>query len=227
MCDAPVSHFFNLQNIAGQYVLLKNVRKIKKRKDRITMKKFSKLLSTLFAIVITMSSISLPAFAKDMKIPGGNIKTYVMTTKNNTPVYNTSKTSDKKKIGTIYATDLITITKYSNTTGRLYVTYPTAKGAKSGWIEAETIGDDGYIAHNISDFQFNSGNNMYVAKKKITAYRRSGHSEELGYISKNDVIRCFNWLNEDYVQVIYPISGGYKMGWIKTSDLKNNCKPLS
>ena len=190
------------------------------------MKNFNKLLSMLFAVVIAMSSISIPAFAKDLKIPGGSIQTYVATTKNNTPVYKTSKNNDKKKIGTIYATDLIKITKYSNTTGRLYVTYPTAKGNKSGWIEAKTIGDDGYIAYNISDFQFNSSSLMYAAKKKITTYKRQGSSDKLGYISKYDVIRCFNWLNEDYVQVIYPVSSGYKMGWIKTTDLENNCKSL-
>ena len=193
------------------------------------MKKISKLLSILFAVVIAMLSMSFPTFAKDVKIPGGNIKTYVMTSKDNTPVYNTSKSSDKKKIGTIYASDLIKITKYSNTTGRLYVTYPTSKGDKSGWIEAETVTDDTSIFMNWMD-AFNERVAMFVANKKITTYKRPGKSAELGYISKDDIVRCYDYFSPEafggYVQVIYPVSGGYKMGWIKASDLNNNCKRM-
>lgn len=176
-----------------------------------------------------MSSMSFPTFAKDVKIPGSNIKTYVMTTKNNTPVYKTSNSSDKKKIGTIYASDLIKITKYSDTTGRLYVIYPTSKGTKSGWIEAETVTEDKGIFMNWMD-DFNERIVMFVANKKITTYKRPSKSDKLGYISKDDLVRCYDYsfpeADGGYVQVIYPVSGGYKMGWIKYSDLNNNCKRM-
>ncbi|MBQ7098022.1 MAG: hypothetical protein IJN96_08075 [Clostridia bacterium] len=193
------------------------------------MRKPNKLFSMLFAVVIIMSPLSIFTFAKDVKIPGGNIQTYVMTTKNNTPVYNSSKSSDKKQIGTIYASDLIKITKYSDTTGRCYVTYPTSKGNKSGWIKTEAITDDKGIFNNWMYF-FNDSITLRIANKKITTYKRPGKSGKLGYISKYDLVRCFDYLSPEayggYVQVIYPVSGGYKMGWIKYSDLTNNCKRL-
>lgn len=60
-----------------------------------------------------------------------NIKTYVVSTKNNTTVYETAASTSK--YGTIYATDLITINGYSGS--RLKVTYPISGGYKMGWIK--------------------------------------------------------------------------------------------
>lgn len=64
-----------------------------------------------------------------------NIKTYVVSTKNNTTVYKTATSTSK--YGTIYATDLITINGYSSS--RLKVTYPVSGGTKTGYIDKSAV----------------------------------------------------------------------------------------
>jgi len=128
------------------------------------------------------------------------IKTYVKSTGNNTKVYKTATSTEK--YGTIYASDLITIKGYSGS--RLKVTYPIKGGTKTGYI-------------NISDVTSGKANvatSKWTATSKIITYRRSGGGTEFGYISRGDV--CYTIATSGkWSQVIYPISGGYKMGWIK------------
>lgn len=129
-----------------------------------------------------------------------NIKTYVVSTKNNTTVYKTATST--AKYGTIYATDLITINGYSGS--RLKVTYPVSGGTKTGYIDKSAV----------TSSKINVATTKKTASSKITAYRRSSGNTELGYISKGDVYYEIATQN-GRTQVIYPISGGYKMGWIK------------
>ena len=143
-----------------------------------------------------------------------NIKTYAKSTKNNTKVYKTAKSTDGS-YGTIYASDLITINGYDN--GRYYVTYPISGGTKKGYVSASDITSSSY----------NVAKNSFKASGKITTYRRSGGGTELGYISKGDVVYRIA-TSGDYTQVIYPISGGYKMGWIydKPESKPNNSNKI-
>lgn len=129
-----------------------------------------------------------------------NIKTYVVSTQNNTTVYKTASSS--QKYGTIYANDLITINGYSGS--RLKVTYPVSGGTKTGYIDKSKV----------TGSAINKATAKKTASSKITAYRRSSGNAELGYISKGDVYYEIASKN-GRKQVIYPISGGYKMGWIK------------
>lgn len=129
-----------------------------------------------------------------------NIKTYVVSTKNNTTVYKTA--TSNSKYGTIYATDLITINGYNGS--RLKVTYPVSGGTKTGYIDKSAV----------TSSKINVATTKKTASSKITAYRRSSGNTELGYISKGDVYYEIATQN-GRTQVIYPISGGYKMGWIK------------
>lgn len=129
-----------------------------------------------------------------------NIKTYVISTGNNTTVYETATST--KKYGTIYASDLITINGYSGS--RLKVTYPISKGTKTGFIDISAV----------TSGKVNVASSKWTATAKMTTYRRSGGGSTLGSISKGDV--CYTIAaNGNWQQVIYPISGGYKMGWIK------------
>ncbi len=130
-----------------------------------------------------------------------NIKTYVVSTGNNTTVYKTATSTGK--YGTIYAADFITIKGYSGS--RLKVTYPISGGkTKTGYINKSAI----------TSADINVATAKKTATSKITAYRRSSGNAELGYISKGDVYYEIATKN-GRKQVIYPISGGYKMGWIK------------
>lgn len=140
----------------------------------------------------TSSSISWPATK--------NIKTYVISTENNTTVYQTATST--AKYGTIYASDLITINGYSGS--RLKVTYPVSGGTKTGYIDKSKV----------TSATINKATSKKTAIAKITTYRRSSGNTELGYISKGDVYYTIATAN-GRTQVIYPISGGYKMGWIK------------
>lgn len=129
-----------------------------------------------------------------------NIKTYAISTGNNTPVYKTATST--AKYGTIYAADLITIIGYSGS--RLKVTYPVSGGTKTGYINSSAI----------TTAEINKSTAKKTASSKITTYRRSSGNAELGYISKGDIYYEIATKN-GRKQVIYPISGGYKMGWIK------------
>ena len=194
------------------------------------MNKLSKIVSVILITIFALSTFTFTsASAAEKKILGGKtLKTYVDSTKNDTPVYKTSKATDTKKIGTIYASDLITISKVSDTYPyRLYVTYPVTgtNKTKSGWIDSEAII---FIGGDWSDELCNPDFG-YIAKKKITTYRRMGSKSTSGYISKGDKVSVItSWLRDlNYdieVPVIYPISGGYKMGWIKSSDYEKNLK---
>ena len=71
--------------------------------------------------IMIMAFASPIADAATIKWPAtSNIKTYVISTKNDTTVYQTAYSL--KKYGTIYATDLITINGYSGSRNqnRLY-----------------------------------------------------------------------------------------------------------
>lgn len=129
-----------------------------------------------------------------------NIKTYVISTGNNTTVYETATST--KKYGTIYASDLITINGYSGS--RLKVTYPISGGTKTGYIEKSAI----------TSSVINVATTKKTATSKITTYRRSSNNTTMGYISKGDIYYEIASKN-GRTQVIYPVSGGYKMGWIR------------
>ena len=55
----------------------------------------------------------------------------------------------------------------------------------------------------------------------MTAYRRSSGTATIGSVSKGDV--CYSLaVSGSRTQIIYPISGGYKMGWVATSSIPGN-----
>lgn len=140
------------------------------------------------------STVKWPATSK--------IKTYVKSTGNDTTVYQTATST--AKYGTIYATDLITINKYDSSSKRVNVTYPVSNGTKTGWIPLSAV----------TSSTWNTATAKKTASAKMTTYRRSSGSAEMGYISKGDVYYVIASAN-GRTQVIYPISGGYKIGWIK------------
>lgn len=155
------------------------------------------MLATIFSTVSVSAATSWPATI--------GIKTYVLSTGNDTTVYQTA--SSTSKYGTIYASDLITINGYSGS--RLKVTYPVSNGkTKTGYIEKSKV----------TTSAINSAFDRFTATGKVTVYRRAGGGSTLGSIAKGDIVYRIA-TSGSYTQLIYPISGGYKMGWCKTSDL--------
>lgn len=104
------------------------------------------------------------------------------------------------------AVDLCTINEvYTN--GWCSVTYPTSKGAKTAYTQSSNFADDFHVTSTT-----NMGANRAV-------YRRSNLKESLGTIYANDLVKVVGSANGN-MQVIYPITGGYKMGWISGSYIK-------
>ncbi len=174
--------------------------------------KITRINLLVLSLLLLISSICvMPASAAEKWLATSNIKTYVLSTKNNTTVYQTATST--KKYGTIYASDLITIKGYDKSKKRIKVTYPVSNGSKTGWIPLSAV----------TKSAWNSAQKDYKVGKKATTYRRSDGKTEFGYISKGDKISVIA-TSGSYSQVIYPISGGYKMGWAKTKDLIEETK---
>lgn len=192
-------------NNDNKYLVLNSetATKTKKSYTWLTYKKLSSYGTTglCFMLLEATESKKNAIETTTIKWPSTNkIKTYVKSTGNNTTVYETATST--KKYGTIYATDLITINGYSGS--RLKVTYPISKGTKTGFIDISAV----------TSGKVNVATSKWTATAKMTTYRRSGGGSTLGSISKGDV--CYTIAtNGKWQQVIYPISGGYKMGWIK------------
>lgn len=137
------------------------------------------------------------------------MKTYVLSTKNNTYVYtNTSLktrgTSSPYKAynAVIYATDEIYV--YSINNSYAYISYPTSSGRKYGYIKTSAITSNNY------------SQNAKNSRAKIITYKRPG-SGEYGYISKGDSVYTVAQ-SGNYKQVIYPTGSTWKMGWISNSN---------
>ena len=133
------------------------------------------------------------------------IKSYPISTGNNTPAYSYQGASSKS--GTIYAADYCTINNiYSN--GYIRVTYPTS-GNKTRTL---------YVYSK--DF-FNATTYRKASIKCYSsAYRRSSGSATIGSVDSADklVYVIGNAVNNRY-QISYSVTGTnyYKLGWVPTS----------
>lgn len=124
----------------------------------------------------------------------------------NTAVY--SNTALTKRYGTIYKSDEITVISVTGKYSK--VSYPVSGGrTKTGYISTGSIltGTTG---------------NTYVAKAKITTYRRPGGSS-YGYITSGDRVMVLGSYGS-YTQVKYPVKGGYKYGFVTTDNANRYIK---
>ncbi|MCD7777874.1 MAG: CHAP domain-containing protein, partial [Clostridiales bacterium] len=175
------------------------------------MNKFKKGIFSLFlAMIFVLSGIVTNVSVSSSWPATKGIKTYCLSTKNDTKVYKTATSKDGSS-GTIYASDLITINGYDKSSKRIKVTYPISKGTKTGYIPLSAV----------TGGTWNSASGTFTAAKQVTTYCRASNSSKLGYISKGD--KCYKIATSGkYTQIIYPISGGYKMGWLKTSEIPDD-----
>lgn len=155
--------------------------------------KLKRILLGLLMSTILCTLFAVPTFAASTR------KCYTILN-NSTTVY--SNTSLTIKYGTIYGSDeisVITVTgKYSK------VTYPISGGrTKTGYIRTNSIltGTTGQT---------------YKAQTKITTYRRPGGAS-YGYVSSGDKVVILGTYGS-YTQIKYPVSGGYKYGFVTTDN---------
>lgn len=126
------------------------------------------------------------------------------------------------------------INAYAMASGRV-TTYSSPGGGQSGYISGNTdeciiqkIYDSGWIQVNypvsggrktayctLSEF-INGGNPYQVsASSNINVYKRSDRSEKYGTVYAGDIIWAVANAG-DSLQIIYPTSSGYKMGWVRS-----------
>ncbi|MCD8050957.1 MAG: hypothetical protein LUE89_04675 [Clostridiales bacterium] len=160
-------------------------------------KKLKKLLSLCLIAATFAAMLVVPANAAS-----STIRCYTISS-GNTTAY--SSASLKTKSGTIYASDeLYVVATSSSYPNSIKVSYPTSSGRKTGWISKSKI-------------VLSSTGKTKWATKKITTYRRNSTAKTYGSISKYDKVTVLG-TKGSYTQVKYPISGGYKFAWIKTTD---------
>ncbi len=125
----------------------------------------------------------------------------------NVQVY--SNTGLSKKYGTIYPSDEITVKAVTDRYCK--VTYPIARGTKTGYISTNQI-----LTKTIGS--------SYTSRAKITTYRRANGNQSYGYIAKGDSVKVLG-ASGSYTQIKYPVSGGYKYAFIRTADLNTYILP--
>jgi hypothetical protein len=127
----------------------------------------------------------------------------------NVPVYASQSLSGR--IGAVYPSDRFTIVAASGQA--LKIQYPTAGGTKSGWIASSAV----------SNGNLNGSCSLAIqAGGAVPLYRRAEGSATIGSVSQNDVCYlCFAQENHftGRVQLIVPVSGGWKLGWAAYADL--------
>lgn len=170
-----------------------------------------KIISRVMCMILAVMMI-LPACSVQESYAAGFLKAYTISS-SNTIVY-----KDKyfqTKYGTIYPTDELRISEI--TASYLKVTYPAGTKTKTGYIPTNKVllATSGY-ARKVT--------------KKITTYRRNSTGKTYGYISSGDSVIELG-TRGDFIQVYYPVSGGNKIGWIRSSDAtwksSSNQRPVS
>lgn len=173
----------------------------------------TRILAVILA-VITACSVLVSATAA-VQWPGISnskpLKTYTISTGNNTTAYTSTGLSSKK--GTIYAGDELHIYKVGkNSKGVYYAycSYPISSGRKYAYIPLSVV------------TKATAPQDRITAKTTATTYRRASTAYKAGSISKNDYVYKMT-TSGSYTQVIYNVGSAsnpsaWKLAWVTTSD---------
>lgn len=182
-----------------------------------------KSMSVILAVITIFGSLSLIASAA-VSWPTINtnkpIKTYTISTGNNTTAYSSSSLASKK--GTIYASDelyVYNIIKNSNGTYVAYCSYPVSNGRKYAYIPLNVI------------TSAKAPSNSYSSRANLTTYRRANSSATAGSISKGDKVYKLA-TSGSWTQVLYNIGSasnpsGWRMAWVSTEKYNSYIKSSS
>ena len=129
------------------------------------------------------------------------ITAYPAATSDKITVYNQSLTAYSQSTRYIAWNDWCTINAvYTN--GYCSVTYPTNNGSHTEYARTSD-----FIPNGVSPFGWSPSSN-------VTAYVRSDMSTSFGAVFASDYCKVVGRVGETKLQVIYPVSGGYKLGWV-------------
>jgi len=131
----------------------------------------------------------------------GRVTTYVENNRSRVSGY-ISGNVDVVQLMNIYPSD-----------GWIYGNYPTSRGKKYAWWRIEDI---------VSNVDF--ANYEARVNGKTDVYAKSDRRKYFGYVAATDKIIVVSE-EGNMAQVIYPISGGYKMGWIDKNRIVRSSTP--
>ena len=131
------------------------------------------------------------------------VTAYPAATSGTITLYNANLTAYAKSVRNIAYNDLCTINAFY-TNGYCSVTYPTSSGVNTEYAK---ISD--FIPNGVTPY-------TWSPSQKLTSYTRSNMSTAFGSVFTTDSCKVVG-KSGNYLQVIYPVSGGYKMGWVNPS----------
>lgn len=175
----------------------------------MTKRMINKMIAFVLAAVMVLGCTDVSTYAAAPELNGTYIKTYGLSTGNDTPVY-TSKdlttrgtaSPSRAYNATLYADDEVWI--YSISEKWAYISYPTGSGRRYGYIRISAI----------------TPNNFSVGAKtcrgNMTTYRRPG-SIKYGIAETGDTVYTIGSMN-GYKQIIYSCGHIWKMGFVSDAD---------
>ena len=92
------------------------------------------------------------------------------------------------------------------TANYIKVNFPTSQGRKVGYINTSAI------------LGVTTPSEVVTSKAKVTTYQFTSTENPYGYIAVNDVVYKCGTTTSGFVLTIYPVSGGYKAGFVLKSD---------
>ena len=172
-------------------------------------KQFSIILGIVLVVVscLPMNTIKVQAATATNRVP---ITCYTTASGN----VNTYKSVNGAYSGYICANDKCTILEvYSS--GWVKVKYPVSRGTKTAYAKSSNF----FCNTNFSTSATKTGKNM-------TVYRKANLANTIGTVYGTDNILVIGTSGSN-TQILYPISGGYKLGFIKgtlntTSNVNSN-----
>ena len=146
----------------------------------------------------TSTSTSI-ALTKDNNYPTP-ITAYPAATAGKVTVYNSNFEAYSQSTRYIAYNDLCTINAvYTN--GYCSVTYPTSGGTNTAYVKTSD-----FITNGVTPYS-------YTPTSNLTTYIRSNLSETFGSVFTTDKCTVVGKTGEK-LQIIYPVSSGYKLSWI-------------
>ncbi len=176
-------------------------------------------------MLIMVLGIGTTCFAANVPVSSSApITTCTLYASKNTTVYTTKACStpgaSKTKDGTpsaysasVYAKDTFKILKLENES--IYIDYTTDSGShRYGWIHLS----------DVTPFSLSNVQEAYAVEKIQNVYRKTnGTVFSDSYISPGDKVYILGKKDsEGYSQVVYETNTGWKMSWLKTSDVNNS-----
>lgn len=172
-----------------------------------------KKISLVLSIVLMLSTIlNLNVFAKtNLPTISKNKPLITYTYNSSEKVYAYTSSNLKTKTGGYIAcsTDECKIIEISGKA--VNVIYPVSNGTKTAWFSREA-----FTYRNLAN---DAADSSFTAQTKATTYKWKGKSSTFGSVAVGD--KCYLLRgneNSDWVQIIYPVSKGHKMGWVTGSD---------